>query len=430
MSIYISSFFPKFLQRPRPEESQNNSSRWSQITHTTHTIFHGLVEQLHSFGTRIKHKMFKQPCNMVDTIDEAARARIFSHLSPQDLHNVAQANRQLSEESLFALLARFGVTPPHGDSHSLTLHRTQLYWRVAVILQIFEESSVLTEKEKAFFNHSADEIILNQRLLFRLFKAAYDLSLVGPSWKKRASIPGLSRAKTLSLKADIIRARLQEDKKLKLVLGKISMNNLYPTPGQQTHERSMTCIPKEFLTIPKLKSLNVANEAIMDIPKEIGECKHLFKLCIRNNYIASLPKKLFNLKNLRHLDLGKNKINTLSDRVAGLTKLDTLLLDGNRFENLPESVCSHPRFKYVSLQGNPLISLPTGIESLDRVGLDDSQLELIPDAVRESVTEGLQAPTTDPNAKVYMIKRPVTQDEQDSSGSEDTDLQLPLPLFL
>jgi len=412
MSVYINSFFPKFLQRPRPEESQNNSSRWSQITHTTHTIFHGLVGRLHSFGTRIKHSMFKQPCNMVDTIDEAARARIFSHLSPQDLHNVAQANRQLSEESLFALLARFGVTPPHGDSHSLTLHRTQLYWRVAVILQIFEESSVLTEKEKAFFNHSADEIILNQRLLFRLFKAAYDLSLVAPFWKKRTFIRGLSHANTLSLKADIIRSRLKQDKKLKLVLKNNRTNNLFSTPGRQTHERGMTCIPEEFLAIPELQLLDVSDEAIMEIPEEIGQCSHLRRLCMRNNHISSIPEKLFDLNNLNHLDLGKNKLTHLSDRVADLTQLDTLLLDGNRFKNLPNSIRSSQRLTRVSLQGNPLVGLPAGIESLNRSGLDDSQLELIPDAVRQSITGGIQVPA-----------KPVAQGEDDSSDAKDTDLQ-------
>jgi len=100
----------------------------------------------------------------------------------------------------------------------------------------------------------------------------------------------------------------------------------------------LTTVPRVIFDIPKLVSLDLGGNAIVELPREIGTMTNLVWLDLVFNLIASIPEEIGNLESLYDLELWHNQITTLPATIGRLNQLKYITLEENALHRLPDSI--------------------------------------------------------------------------------------------
>ena len=115
-------------------------------------------------------------------------------------------------------------------------------------------------------------------------------------------------------------------------------------------------LPFEILAFASLIELNAARNRLSGslFPANFDGLAHLKSLNVANNALLSITAdRLVNLPRLLYLDVNENRLKFLPD-VSGFTELHTLLAGGNKLTSYPEGVTSLQQLKTVDLSRNDL----------------------------------------------------------------------------
>jgi Leucine-rich repeat (LRR) protein len=153
-------------------------------------------------------------------------------------------------------------------------------------------------------------------------------------------------------------------------------------------KNTITEIPAELTTIPKLKRLqlnfnqlkhenihftknkhleaiNLQENALTTIPKEIKKNRRLNSLWIGNNNLQSLDNQAFTgLKRLEVINLYKANLKSLPTGIKKLKSLQELDLYHNKLQTLPNEVCKLKHLHTLAVSHNNIGQLPMNLSKL------------------------------------------------------------------
>ena len=112
------------------------------------------------------------------------------------------------------------------------------------------------------------------------------------------------------------------------------------------------------------KSIHINGYQLEVLPEEISQCVDLRTLNLANNKLVNFPEQIFEFRELRTLDLSMNPMTSISPNVGNLTKLKRLFINNNQLESLPLSLTT-TQLKELSCSGsNQLRKLPEVVSEL------------------------------------------------------------------
>jgi len=161
-------------------------------------------------------------------------------------------------------------------------------------------------------------------------------------------------------------------------------------------------LPNEFVSLKKLKTLNLAKTNISSLPQNFGDLVNLETINLSYNPISAIPKSFSKLKkitklyfygdtaltsidaiteltNLEYLNLGFTKISQLPN-IKSLAKLDTLYLNDNQFEEIPNALPYNLKFLDISFNQITKINdnVAKSLSKLKKINLSGNNIDNLP----------------------------------------------------
>ena len=123
---------------------------------------------------------------------------------------------------------------------------------------------------------------------------------------------------------------------------------------------ALTALPDDFIdSVPELEILNVSQNGITKLPDDFSMLVKLQKLYVQGNALSVLPVHL--PATLQEAYFQHNALTTLPTTVQHLTSLHTLSVASNQLTTIPVEYNELPALRLVDLSGNPLVFIPEKI---------------------------------------------------------------------
>lgn len=150
----------------------------------------------------------------------------------------------------------------------------------------------------------------------------------------------------------------------------------------------LSSLPSSLNSVPRVVSLNAAQNNLTLIPKQLKNLSKLQKLLLDDNSIENVPSFTFTLP-LRELHLNSNKISSIDAIPFFSHNLSTLCLKDNRLTEIPNSLSSIKSLTSLDLSHNSIEMLPedfNAFSSLHFLYLHHNNLILFVPRMRGLVT--------------------------------------------
>lgn len=121
---------------------------------------------------------------------------------------------------------------------------------------------------------------------------------------------------------------------------------------------------RELSSLPKLRSLDLAEACRAPLPASIGALGSLRSLVLSSNGYDRVPDAVLRLTKLERLDLAVNAIRELPREIGALRSLKWLALQSNAIETLEPSLGELSELEVLLLGANPLRAVPDVIIEL------------------------------------------------------------------
>ncbi|MBT3235677.1 MAG: hypothetical protein HN353_06985 [Bdellovibrionales bacterium] len=122
-----------------------------------------------------------------------------------------------------------------------------------------------------------------------------------------------------------------------------------------TGASNLTTLPPELFLLPSFKHLKLKSCGLIQLPELPPQaCVKLTTLQLPNNALIDLPQWIGRCQWLESMLLTGNQLTTLPETMVELSSLRRLNLDGNQFTALPEWISRLSGLNHLSLDNNPL----------------------------------------------------------------------------
>ena len=169
----------------------------------------------------------------------------------------------------------------------------------------------------------------------------------------------------------------------------------YIYPKEVTHidlsELDLNEVPFEALnTWPKLKTLRLSGNPLIQVGTEITHLSNLQKLYLNNTKLAlsfdnpyeyALPLEISHMDKLNRLDLQNNALMSLPPGIGLMDNLKELNLSNNRFKEFPIELCELEPLESLYINRNHITNLPEDIielEQLKKLNVSQNSLQALP----------------------------------------------------
>ena len=156
-----------------------------------------------------------------------------------------------------------------------------------------------------------------------------------------------------SLKAETIRAWMQDNSEKLLTVTRLDLSNL-----------GLTFLPPEIGQLINLQRLYLKGNQLTELPPAIGQLINLEVLNLSDNQLTELPLEIGQLINLKMLGLRGNQLSKLPPEIGRLINLNWLYLSGNQLTVLPSAIGQLRNLEELDLASNQLEQLPESINQL------------------------------------------------------------------
>jgi hypothetical protein len=291
--------------------------------------------------------------NSVASADPRAEEELPFDDTDQSLES-GECEELADHPNLHSLLPAFcmeeGLSPPSKNGRCVMWKRLlagPLREVVHGLHQFVRQHKVLlSAQEKSVTSYRYEDFISDPDLLYSLFQAAHDLSLVFLSQQVfHVEVVGhVSLSDRTRFARDLFKSRS---------VFKVCVERW-----------ALACVPPEVLSLPLLETLVLKHTHLRSISPLVG-CPKISVLDVSHNSLCSVPQGLERAMVLQHLCLSHNKISSLP--LAWPPELTHLWLKRNSISDIPTDIVWPPELQVLDLEGNVLRRFPQGLERLHKL---------------------------------------------------------------
>jgi tetratricopeptide (TPR) repeat protein len=132
--------------------------------------------------------------------------------------------------------------------------------------------------------------------------------------------------------------------------------------------------------------LDLSYSNLSSLPNHISKCVNLESISLVGNKFESFPRELLSLPKLKSVNVSFNEIDSIPVEVQQLHELEVLNVAGNKIRFVPRELGLLPALKRINLSYNPILSLPPDMAKSSTLAeiLAYETLLVNPDSVQSS----------------------------------------------